>query len=104
MFENLKNRCAIIICVLIAALYFLWPTYKLYFNNNFSSDLNEVKYLESKALGLGLDLKGGLRIILELDNKAFLQRLAKKNHSNKSKNEIEKIMENISLITLHYFY
>ena len=89
MFEKTKNRIVIILSILIASCYFLWPTYQLYAN----PDSSEIIELEKKTLGLGLDLKGGLRITLELDNKTFLQKLIKQNLSNKSKVELDGIIE-----------
>ena len=49
---------------------------------------------QDKSLNLGLDLKGGLNIILELDDFLFLERLAKKNLSKQSKKELDIILNN----------
>tara|TARA_Y100000389_G_scaffold199781_2_gene238819 strand:+ start:23836 stop:25488 length:1653 start_codon:yes stop_codon:yes gene_type:complete len=49
---------------------------------------------QKQSLNLGLDLKGGLNIILELDDYLFLKRLSKKNLSKQSKNEFNDILNN----------
>ena len=93
MLDKVQTRLSIIIIVLVTALYLLWPTYQLYGIKNSSDNIDYIKSLEKDAIGLGLDLKGGLRIILELDNKTFLQRLIKQNLSKQSTNQFEKILE-----------
>ena len=93
MLDKVQTRLSIIIIVLVTALYLLWPTYQLYGIKNSSDNIDYIKSLEKDAIGLGLDLKGGLRIILELDNKTFLQRLIKQNLSKQSINHFEKILE-----------
>ena len=95
MFENLKTRFTIIIIVLGVAIYFILPTLKLY-NSNFDNN-EQKKILEKQSIGLGLDLKGGLRITLELDEKIFLKRLVKKNLSQQSKNALDNLLATSSL-------
>jgi len=91
MLDNLKIRCAIIFSIILVACYFLWPSYQLY--NSYSNiDLSKKKELEKNSLNLGLDLKGGVQIILELDSKIFLEKLVKKNLSNKSKIEFQNLI------------
>ena len=91
MLENLKTRILIIFLFIAVSVYFLVPTLKFYSSNNITSD--EMKNLEQHSIGLGLDLKGGLQIILELDGYTFLKRLSKKNLSQQSKLELENIFE-----------
>ena len=52
-----------------------------------------MKNLEQRSIGLGLDLKGGLQIILELDGYTFLKRLSKKNLSQQSQLQLENILK-----------
>ena len=90
MLENLKTRILIIFISIAASVYFLIPTAKFYLSNDIQSE--ELKNLEQNSIGLGLDLKGGLQIILELDGHTFLKRLSKKNLSQQSKSELENIL------------
>ena len=90
MLENLKTRILIIFISIAASVYFLIPTAKFYLSNDIQSE--ELKNLEQNSIGLGLDLKGGLQIILELDGHTFLKRLSKKNLSQQSKLELENIL------------
>ena len=95
MFENLKTRFVIIFVVVGVAIYFLLPTLKLY-NSNYIKQV-EKHNLEKKSLGLGLDLKGGLRITLELDETIFLRRLVKKNLSSQSSQELDMLLNEVEL-------
>ena len=86
MLNNLKIRWLIIMSILIGSFYFIYPSIDYFmFDNNSRQD---------KSLNLGLDLKGGLNIILELDDFLFLERLAKKNLSKQSKKELDTILNN----------
>ena len=59
MLDNLKIRWALICLVFFSSVYFIFPTFEYYiFNTNSNLD-NTIK--------LGLDLKGGLNIVLEID-------------------------------------
>ena len=56
MLNNLKIRWLIIMSILIGSFYFIYPSIDYFiFDNNYKQD---------KSLNLGLDLKGGLNIIL----------------------------------------
>ena len=86
MLNNLKIRWLIIMSILIGSFYYIYPSIDYFvFDNNSKQD---------KSLNLGLDLKGGLNIILELDDFLFLERLAKKNLSKQSKKELDIILNN----------
>ena len=82
MFQNLNIRWAVIIAIVIGAIYFVIPTYNYYsiINDPDLSDIN-VDYLKDDALKLGLDLQGGLYIILELDYHAYLLQQANSKQS-----------------------
>ena len=87
MLNNLKIRWLIIMSILIGSFYYIYPSIDYFvFDNNSKQD---------KSLNLGLDLKGGLNIILELDDFLFLERLAKKNLSKQSKKELDIILNNV---------
>ena len=85
MLNNLQARWALIISALIFSFYFILPSIQFYVFNNESK--------ESESLKLGLDLKGGLNIVLELDEYIFLERLAKKRLSKQSKIEYKKLLD-----------
>ena len=86
MLDNLKLRWLVIVCTLAGSLYYIYPSVDYYVFNNLSK--------QKESLNLGLDLKGGLNIILELDDYLFLKRLAKKNLSKQSKNKFNEILKN----------
>ena len=89
MFQSLKIRWAVIIGVIATGIYFINPTYELYSikNDPELSDIN-LDYLKDDAIKLGLDLQGGLYIILELDHKAYLLQSANPKLSFDKKNEL----------------
>ena len=91
MFENLKTRIFIILFFLVASIYFLIPTLNLYFQHD-TLNHYEKQSLENQSINLGLDLKGGLRIVLELDDAIFLKRLSKPELRQSSKIELEKFI------------
>ncbi|MDI6803476.1 MAG: protein translocase subunit SecD [Bacteroidota bacterium] len=85
-----RGKIIIIIASILIALYLLYPTYKDY---NFTKQLislageDSVKYLEQnehairearmKRIKLGLDLQGGMRVVLEVNIPKLLEDLAK---------------------------
>lgn len=68
--NSLKWRALITIVFILVALWSLWPTYKYY---TLPKDVKkvmqpaELKKLHKKALNLGLDLQGGMYLLLEVD-------------------------------------
>jgi preprotein translocase subunit SecD len=87
-----KNRFKVIIIFsfVLLSLYFLYPTYKDYqFTNELRSKSGEdsLKYFEEreseirearlKRVKLGLDLQGGMRVVLEVDVLKMLEDMAK---------------------------
>ena len=85
MLDNLKIRWALICLVFFSSVYFIFPTFEHYiFNTNSNSD-NTIK--------LGLDLKGGLNIVLEIDEYTFLKNLAKKKLSKQSQNQFKSLLK-----------
>ena len=86
MLDNLKFRWLIIVCTIVGSLYYIYPSIDYYIFNDTAK--------QKQSLNLGLDLKGGLNIILELDDYLFLERLSKKNLSKQSKKQFKDILNN----------
>jgi len=89
MKNKLTPRYIIIALVLVWAVYAIWPTVQY---QNLSADEIEtmreegtLKNLESKIIKQGLDLKGGIYIVLEVDLQTLVSNLAinKDKHLNK---------------------
>ena len=82
MFKDIKYRWALIVSLLIASAYLIWPTYKLY---SLSEDektelgVSVMKELKEGAINLGLDLQGGMYVLLETDIPTLVDKLAGKN-------------------------
>lgn len=87
-----KNRVKLIFIVLSVALslYFLYPTYQDYsFTKEFrtTSGADSIAYLDkhevemrdarAKRIKLGLDLQGGMRVVLEVNTLRLIEELAK---------------------------
>ena len=89
--QNLQFRLTTIILVVLAACYFLWPTYKFYSLSNEEELLyneEELKQLKEDAIKLGLDLQGGMYIVLEADIPTLMVKSA-----NKTSKELEDIIK-----------
>ena len=85
-----RGKLIFILIFIFLALYFLYPTYRDY---NFTQDLRKltgkdsIEYLDqheaamrdakSKRIKLGLDLQGGMRIVLEVNTLKLIEDLAK---------------------------
>ena len=89
MLNNLQLRWAIITAVLALSFYFIFPSIQFYVFNN--------KTKENQTLKLGLDLKGGLNIVLELDEYIFMERLSKKRLSKQSKIQYKNLLDQASI-------
>ena len=82
MFKDIKYRWALIVSLLIASAYLIWPTYKVY---SLSEDektqlgVSVMKELKEGAINLGLDLQGGMYVLLETDIPTLVDKLAGKN-------------------------
>ncbi|HHE56016.1 MAG TPA: protein translocase subunit SecD [Caldithrix abyssi] len=83
MKSKTRNRFILIAAVLLLAAYFLYPTIKFSMMSEAEKEKlkieNQKKYFElkSKTINLGLDLQGGMHVVLEVDVKELLKRLAK---------------------------
>jgi SecD/SecF fusion protein len=58
-------RIGIVIFAILLGIYALYPTIKLYTQENLSKE--ELLTLSKRAIHLGLDLKGGMHLVLEVD-------------------------------------
>ena len=73
MRHDLRIRWAIVAASLLAAAWYLWPTLRLYSMSPAKrEELRETDpaawdRLKSRAIQLGLDLQGGMHLVLELD-------------------------------------
>ncbi|HUI64746.1 MAG TPA: protein translocase subunit SecD [Bacteroidota bacterium] len=88
--KKYTGKIIIIVAALFLALYFLWPTYKDYdlhhtiaglssddslqFVEKHESDIREAR---AKRIKLGLDLQGGMRVVLEVNVLKLVEDLAK---------------------------
>ena len=80
MNNKLRTRLLLILFIFGLGIYSLWPTIKYQLlsdteKNNLSK--NEVEYLEKNTIKQGLDLKGGIYIVLEVDLPQLVNNLAK---------------------------
>ncbi|RMZ49717.1 protein translocase subunit SecD [Candidatus Marinimicrobia bacterium PRS2] len=81
MFKDIRYRWALIAVVLIASSYLIWPTYKLYsLTEAEKSELGVIvmKELRDGAINLGLDLQGGMYVLLETDIPTLVEKIANK--------------------------
>ena len=79
MNNKLRTRLLLILFIFGLGIYSLWPTIKYQLlsdteKNNLSK--NEVEYLEKNTIKQGLDLKGGIYIVLEVDLPQLVNNLA----------------------------
>jgi SecD/SecF fusion protein len=93
--RNQLTRIIITVCFVVLAVYFLWPTIQDY---NYRKQLGKlsgqdsVAYIEKnhdamlnaklKRMKLGLDLQGGMRVVLEVDILGLLDDMAKNKDDN----------------------
>ncbi|MDZ7860432.1 MAG: protein translocase subunit SecD [Candidatus Krumholzibacteriota bacterium] len=74
MKKDLRTKLIIVFLVFIGALYFLYPTFKLVTMSEQEKEKmriekpEEFDELMNKSLKLGLDLKGGMHLVLEVDD------------------------------------
>ena len=81
MFKDIRYRWALIAFLLIASFYLIWPTYKLYsLSEAEKSELGVIvmKELRDGAINLGLDLQGGMYVLLETDIPTLVEKIAGK--------------------------
>jgi SecD/SecF fusion protein len=74
MDRTLKWRVILVLAVVIIALIYVYPTIKLGFlseEERASMSEAELNALKEKAIALGLDLQGGMHLVLEVDESAI---------------------------------
>jgi preprotein translocase subunit SecD len=89
------SRIVLIVSAVVLSLYFLYPTFEDYRHRQKLANLSgpdSVKYVETnqdailssrlKRIKLGLDLQGGMRVVLEVDVLQLLEDLAKNKDDN----------------------
>ena len=83
MQSSTTMKLFLILAVFALSLYLLYPTYKLSQMSDVDKesleieDRNAIIDLKSRSVNLGLDLQGGMHVILEVDVKELLFQLAK---------------------------
>ena len=70
-----------------AAIYFIYPTYRFYADGD-NLTILETQEIKSKAIKLGLDLQGGMYVLLEIDLATLVEKL-----SNKLTDELKVIIK-----------
>jgi preprotein translocase subunit SecD len=81
MFRDLKVRGFLIFMVVLAAAYKIYPTYQ---NYTMTEELKggmsygDIKKLRSESINLGLDLQGGMYVLLEAEIPTLVRKLASK--------------------------
>ena len=98
MFENLKLRWALILGALFFGIYFSFPTFQYFTTSEKNTD--KISSLKVKAINLGLDLRGGLHIVLELDERKFLEKLIRSKLSQKSKDSYKDLLDKAELMAI----
>ena len=100
MFENLKLRWFLITASLVFGFYFTFPTYKM-LN---SDDSTHLYTSVDNVIGLGLDLKGGLRVVLELDEKKFLSKISNMQSSKFPKDQFNQLLDAVLYLVISKMY
>ena len=58
-------RLLLILAIVVIALLYLFPSYKFYFSP--PEDPDELELIKRNSINLGLDLQGGIHLVLEVD-------------------------------------
>lgn len=76
-------KVVVTLVLIVAAIFYLWPTYQYFSMSDTAretmrtSDPDGFAQLQKKALKLGLDLQGGMRVVLEVDKSKLDENAAK---------------------------
>ena len=68
---NMRWRILLVLGTIAVAMFFLWPSwnyYRLSADEIAAMDPNQLEEQKAQALRLGLDLQGGMHVVLELDD------------------------------------
>ena len=82
MFKNINSRWFLIAVLLLFVCYRLWPSYQYFTLSDKDKEKmqNEnplqLKDLSKKSINLGLDLQGGMHVVLEADVPNLVKKLA----------------------------
>lgn len=101
MRSNITVKFVLIIAALLLSLYLLYPTYQL--SEMDSADLKRLELqdpkeyarLKSNSINLGLDLQGGMHVVLEVDIRELLSQVAK-NKNEKFEEILKKTAEQVT--------
>ena len=84
---SLKWRIGIVVIVLLASIWFLIPTFRFYsipkekrkemLSSTDKDERAKINNLQSKSIHLGLDLQGGMHLVLEVDKSELTPEEAK---------------------------
>ena len=100
MSQKIIIRWCLVFLVVIGSIYFIYPTYKFYLYSADDDYSNLASNYEAQSIKLGLDLKGGVYIVLELDYLAYFLSLSNQNLSNEAKQTLKRhILESIDAST-----
>ena len=106
MQQNLTPRYLIIGVILAWGIYTLWPSWQY---QNMSDEKKEelresgdLKTIESKIIRQGLDLKGGMYIVLEADIPTLMKNLAT-NRDDRFDAVLNKTVEKYNFIDTEFF-
>ena len=87
MFQSLRIRLALITIITIGTIYILLPTYNQFFLDFSKNSNDELISTYPNAIKLGLDLQGGMYVLLELDTPTLVTKI-----TGKINKKIEKII------------
>lgn len=79
MNQQSSAKLIVILLALVASVYFLIPTYNYYTLPEEEREVNpttEVRELQRKSLNLGLDLQGGMHVVLEVNLLELMKSIA----------------------------
>ena len=105
MNSAIRNRLLLILFIFSLGVYALLPSirYALMDDNDISNLSEEqLNYFETKSIKQGLDLKGGIYIVLEVDLPQLVDNLAK-NKDKKFNEFLEKLRNDYNDSTLDFF-
>ena len=102
---KLLTKTILIVALIAWALYALFPTYQLWTMDSETrqarGEAGTLENLQGRAINLGLDLKGGMYLTLEVDLPDLIQRLAE-NKDAQFEELMQKTQEDLNVSTEDY--